>query len=127
MRASRLTPAAAALFLALAVSAQAQSLPDGVRVNNGILTDSRGMTLYTWDNDKTPGQSSCTGNCIKNWPALTAAADAKPMGDWTVVTRDDGTKQWAYKGKPLYTFVKDTKPGDNTGDNVGNTWHTARQ
>ena len=126
MRASRPVLAAFALSLAFAVPAMAQSHPDNVRVTGGMLTDSRGMTLYTFANDKMPGQSSCSGNCIKNWPALVAAADARPMGDWTVVTRDDGTKQWAYKGKPLYTFVKDMKPGDNTGDNVGNVWHTAR-
>ena len=47
------------------------------------------------------------------------------MGDWTVVTRDNGMKQWAYKGKPLYAFVKDSKPGDTTGDGVGGAWHTA--
>jgi len=116
------------LFVAFgAATALAQSMPAGVSVSSGVLTDSKGMTLYTWDNDKTPGQSSCMGNCLKNWPALMAPADAKPMGDWTVVTRDDGSKQWAYKGKPLYTWVKDAKPGDMTGDNVGGTWHTARQ
>jgi predicted lipoprotein with Yx(FWY)xxD motif len=56
-----------------------------------------------------------------------AAADAMGAGDWTIVTRDDGGKQWAYKGKPVYTWVKDTKPGDKTGDGVNNVWHTAKQ
>ncbi len=45
-----------------------------------------------------------------------AAADAKASGDWTIVTRDDGSKMWALQGKPVYTFAKDTKPGDTTGD-----------
>ena len=57
--------------------------------------------------------------------AADGAADAKPSGDWTVVTRKDGGKQWAYKGKPLYTFHKDAKPGDATGDGVNNVWHIA--
>jgi predicted lipoprotein with Yx(FWY)xxD motif len=98
---------------------QTRKLADGTE----ILTDAKGMTLYTYDKDGT-GKSVCTGNCAKNWPPLAAAADAKPMGDWTVVTRDDGSKQWAYKGKPLYGWVKDTKPGDTTGHNVG-AWKMA--
>ena len=55
-----------------------------------------------------------------------AAADAKPMGDLTVITRDDGSKQWAFKGKPLYLFAKDTKPGDKTGDNFKEIWHVVK-
>ena len=62
-----------------------------------------------------------------NWPALTAASGSAASGDWTTVTRDDGTMQWAYKGKPLYTFAKDTKPGDTTGDGFLNgAWHIAK-
>ena len=89
------------------------------------LVDSKGMTLYVFDKDST-GKSACNGACATNWPPLTAAADAKPSGDWSVITRDDGTKQWAHKGKPVYTWAKDTKPGDITGDGVNNnTWHIA--
>ena len=113
-------------LIAFSAAAFAQSMPAGVTVSNGMLRDSRGMTLYTFDNDKTPGQSACNGGCLANWPALIAAADAKPMGDWTVITRNDGAKQWAYKGKPLYTYAKDAKPGDMVGENMGNVWHMAK-
>src|SRR5580704_11739711 len=90
---------------------------------SGMFVNAKGMTLYTFDKDTT-GKSACNGQCAMNWPPLTAAADAKPMGDWTVVTRDDGSKQWAYKGKPLYMFAKDTKAGDTTGDGAGKgVWH----
>jgi predicted lipoprotein with Yx(FWY)xxD motif len=71
--------------------------------------DAKGMTLYTFDKDA-GGKSACNGPCATNWPPLMAAADAKASGDWTIVTRDDGSKMWALKGKPLYTFAKDTKP-----------------
>jgi predicted lipoprotein with Yx(FWY)xxD motif len=54
---------------------------------------------------------------------LAAAADAQPSGDWTIVARDDGSKQWAFKRKPLYTWKDDKKPGDVTGDGVNNVWH----
>jgi predicted lipoprotein with Yx(FWY)xxD motif len=89
------------------------------------LVDSKSMTLYTFDKDTAAGKSSCNGQCAVNWPPLMASAGAMPSGDWTIVTRDDGTKQWAYKGKPLYAFHKDAKPGDVAGDGVNNVWHIA--
>jgi predicted lipoprotein with Yx(FWY)xxD motif len=88
------------------------------------LVDAKGMTLYIFDRDAT-GKSNCNGQCAVAWPPFAAAADAKPPGDWTVVTRDDGSKQWAYKGKPLYLFNKDIKPGDVNGDGVNSVWHIA--
>jgi len=60
------------------------------------------------------------------WPPAAAAADAKPEGDLSVVTREDGAKQWAYKGRPLYLHTFDKKAGDATGDNMGNVWHVVR-
>ena len=121
---------ASAIFgLALVGSAFAQtaSMPAGVKVANGMFTDAKGMTLYTFDNDKEPNKSACAGNCLNNWPVLKAEASDKDMGDWKVITRDDGSKQWAYKGKPLYTFAKDQKAGDITGDGFLNgAWRLAQ-
>jgi predicted lipoprotein with Yx(FWY)xxD motif len=88
------------------------------------LVDGKGMTLYVFDRDAS-GKSNCNGACATNWLPLPAAADAKASGDWAVVARDDGHKQWAYKGKPLYTWSKDAKPGDITGDGLNNVWHIA--
>ncbi|MBZ8142433.1 hypothetical protein CLD22_21350 [Rubrivivax gelatinosus] len=93
---------------------------------DGVLVGANGRTLYTFDRDATPGKSACNGPCATNWPPLAAASDAKDHGDWSVVTRDDGTKQWAYKGKPVYYWSKDQKPGDRTGDGVNGVWHAAR-
>ena len=90
-----------------------------------IYTDANGMTLYTFDNDK-DGVSNCYDKCATNWPPLKAEADAKAEGEWTVVERKDGTKMWAYDGKPLYTFIKDKKAGDVTGDGVNGVWHIAK-
>jgi predicted lipoprotein with Yx(FWY)xxD motif len=96
-------------------------------VRNGILVGPSGMTLYTLDRDvANSGKSVCNGACATNWPPLMAKANAVPIGAYTVVTRDDGMKQWAAKGKPLYYWVKDTKPGDTTGDGVQGVWHTAK-
>ena len=106
--------------------ALAQTMPANVHAMPGMLMDSKGMTLYTWDNDKEANKSACTGNCLMNWPRLTAAAADKDMGDWKVITRDDGSKQWAYKGKPLYYFAMDKAAGDKNGEGRGMVWHLAK-
>jgi predicted lipoprotein with Yx(FWY)xxD motif len=90
-----------------------------------VLTDAKGMTLYIWDKDAV-GVSNCYDQCAVNWPPLLVPADTAVDGDWTLVDRKDSDmKIVAYKGWPLYLWIKDTKPGDTTGDGVGGTWHTA--
>jgi predicted lipoprotein with Yx(FWY)xxD motif len=127
MRRLALTAFAGVLLLSAQTSGYAQgaTMPDNVKVSGGMLTNAKGMTLYTFDRDMEPGKSACYGQCSSNWPALVAAANAKAMGDWRLIARDNGSKQWAYKGKPLYTFNRNAKPGDMTGDGFGNVWHTA--
>lgn len=80
--------------------------------------DIKGMALYNYDQD-TDGKSACTGDCAVAWPPLVAAAGAEAMAggeEWTVIAREDGTHQWAFRGHPLYTFIKDTMPGEVNGD-----------
>jgi predicted lipoprotein with Yx(FWY)xxD motif len=117
--------AAGALALGITVAlAQTPPAKPASTAKGQALVDSKGMTLYVFDRD-TAGTSNCNGQCATNWPPLAAAAGAAPSGDWSVVTRGDGSKQWAYKGKPLYDFAKDTKAGDANGDGVNNVWHIA--
>ena len=102
--------------------------PAQVSYTGGVLVNSAGMTLYTFDKDPVAsGKSVCNGQCATNWPPLRAAADDKAGGDFTIVARDDGSKQWAHKGKPLYLWIKDSKPGDKTGDGVGKVWWVVKQ
>ncbi len=91
-----------------------------------VLTDAKGMTLYTYDEDG-DGVSNCYDKCAVNWPPLMADSGAMADGDYALVERKDGSKQWAYKGMPLYLWIKDGKPGDMTGDGVGGVWHTAME
>jgi predicted lipoprotein with Yx(FWY)xxD motif len=91
-----------------------------------ILTDAKGMTLYTYDQD-TSGVTNCYDKCATNWPPLMADAGAKADGDFTLVERKDGSMQWAYKGLPLYLWIKDSAAGDITGDGVGGVWHVATE
>lgn len=96
-------------------------------MNDGMLTGSNGMTLYVFDKDAAGGgKSMCNGPCATNWPPLMAMDSDTASGDYSVVTRDDGKKQWAFKGKPLYYWAKDQKPGDRTGDGFNNVWHVAK-
>jgi predicted lipoprotein with Yx(FWY)xxD motif len=83
------------------------------------LTDDKGMALYTYSKDKT-GISNCSGTCIINWPAFGPKTEPTSLlTDITVITRTDKSLQYAWKGMPLYYFVKDLKAGDVTGDGVG--------
>lgn len=109
----------------IAAALSAGALAQGVKTADGVLTNAGGMTLYTFDKDSA-GKSACNGPCASNWPPLMATATDKAAGDYSIVTRDDGSRQWAHKGKPLYLWAKDTKPGDKTGDGVGGVWKVAK-
>ena len=116
--------------LVLAIAAASAGLAQAaapVKTAGGMLVNTSGMTLYTFDNDTAgSGKSACNGPCAGLWPPLMAEADAKPEGDMTIVARDDGTKPWAYKGKPVYLYKSDMKAGDMTGDNFKNVWHVIK-
>lgn len=86
--------------------------------------DQGGLTLYVFDNDTEANVATCTGDCAKAWPPVRAARDAAPFDDWTLVARDDGAPQWAYKGKPLYRYALEQKPGMAFGDG-GGAWNLA--
>lgn len=90
-----------------------------------VLVDSTGMTLYTYDKDA-PGKSNCTGMCAVFWPPAEAAPGSTPSGDFSLVDRDQGSRQWAYNGMPLYGYIRDDKPGDVAGDNADGVWHVVR-
>ena len=91
------------------------------------LTDFKGMSLYTFDKD-TKGVSNCYGACATAWPPYTSGATVQGNlpANITVVTRTDGSKQFAWMGKPLYYYANDQNPGDVTGDGVGGTWHLVK-
>ena len=118
---STLTLAVAAFGVTVAHAEPAAKMAGGMLVNTS------GMTLYTFDKDVSgSGKSTCNGPCSTLWPPAMAAADAKPEGELTLVTRDDGAKQWAYKGKPVYLYSADKKAGDMAGDNFKDVWHVVK-
>jgi predicted lipoprotein with Yx(FWY)xxD motif len=116
-----------ALGLAAALLAGCAAMSPGgqpAMMKDGLLVNASGLTLYTFDRDRAgSGKSACNGTCAINWPPHLAAASAQPQGDYTIVVRDDGRRQWAFKGKPLYTWPEDQEPGDKYGDNKNKVWH----
>ncbi|MEQ8347639.1 MAG: hypothetical protein RIB84_16525 [Sneathiellaceae bacterium] len=120
-----LTPLLALPLLALAATAAQAMDPAKVMTTDAgaVLTDANGMTLYTFDKDGA-GMSACYDQCAQAWPPV--AAPEGVSGDWSAVERKDGIRQLAYKGQPLYLWVKDTKPGDVTGDGFKDVWHVAK-
>jgi predicted lipoprotein with Yx(FWY)xxD motif len=124
---NRIHPALPVLLSLLALGACSSMAPAPAKVADGVLVGPNGMTLYTFDRDSAgSGKSACNGPCATNWPPLMATGGDSGSGDWTAITRDDGGKQWAYKGKPVYYWAKDTKAGDRTGDGFNNVWRLAR-
>jgi predicted lipoprotein with Yx(FWY)xxD motif len=121
----KLILAAFAASLALPALAEDTMVMMGDTAMGQVLTDSNGMTLYTFDKDA-DGMSACYEGCAVKWPPALAAADAKAEGDYGVTARTDGTSQWTYKGMPLYTWYEDAAVGDTTGDGVGGVWHVAK-
>jgi len=111
----------------------AAALPAGPSIMVGkndalgsFLVDEKNMTLYLYTKD-TPNTSNCYDKCATAWPPLltTGAAVAKDGVDASklgTTKRTDGSMQVTFNGWPLYYFAKDTKPGDVTGQNVGEVW-----
>jgi len=90
------------------------------------LVDLKGMTLYTYERDTTGKTSNCNGKCTESWVPLSATVDAKAIGDFTVISRNDGSKMWAYRYRPLYTSPADKAPGDANGNATTLQWRVAR-
>lgn len=126
MRKSFIMVIAAATTIATVAFAQMAPTKTGESAKGKVLTNDKGMTLYVFDKDA-GGKSACNGPCAAHWPPLMATTAAMPMGNYSIITRTDGGKQWAYKGHPLYAWKKDAKPGDITGDGLlKGAWHIAQ-
>ena len=116
----------------MVVTAWTQEVPSPLKTEKSktlgnYLVDPKGMTLYIFDKDKEAGKSACNGGCANLWPPFAPeAGQAKATEPLSIITRDDGTKQYAYKGKPLYYYDKDSKVGDTRGDAVGKVWWVAK-
>jgi predicted lipoprotein with Yx(FWY)xxD motif len=92
-----------------------------------VLTDAKGLTLY-WFVPDTATKSNCNGQCATFWPPVKgpATAGGGVTGKLTTITRSDGSMQAAYNGHPLYTYIGDHAPGQDTGNGKnlsGGLWY----
>ena len=79
-----------------------------------VTTRTAGL-MSPWPPDLTLPDLDRRKSCLAEWPAVTADADAKPVGRFTIIARPDGIRQWAYDNHALYTSVLDKRPGDTIG------------
>lgn len=123
-----LTPAATPMIAQASPTSMMAPTDNIYTAKDGHLADFAGMSLYTYDKDTT-GVSNCTGACLVAWPVYTSGATAEsPLPtNISVVTDANGTKQFAWKGMPLYYYAKDKNPGDTLGDGIGGIWHLVIQ
>jgi predicted lipoprotein with Yx(FWY)xxD motif len=98
---------------------------DAFSDRDGVLTSAEGRTLYVSNKDA-PGKSNCNGACAAQWPPFVAREGARSNASYTVITRDDGTRQWAYNGQPLYFYAADTAPGNAKGEGRGGAWSVVK-
>jgi len=120
------TPLLAGLLLAATCGLAAADT--SVKPVNGAMVAANGMTVYTFDADPAnAGKSVCNGPCAALWPPLMVADAEQPSGAYSVVVRDDGGRQLAHKGRPLYFYKADQKAGDRSGDNFKDVWHLVKE
>jgi predicted lipoprotein with Yx(FWY)xxD motif len=108
-----------------ALSLAACAVPEAFSDRNGNLTSSDGRTLYVFGKDS-PGKSNCNGACASQWPPFIARDGARTVGAFTVITREDGARQWAHSGQPLYFYAADVQPGDAKGEGQGGAWSVVK-
>jgi predicted lipoprotein with Yx(FWY)xxD motif len=94
------------------------------------LVEARGLTLY-WHEDEAPksgrvAKLRCVEECLREFQPLPAPLLANAVGEFSPLDREDGPRQWTYRGRPLYLHVGDLRPGDNTGQSAErNEWQAA--
>ena len=115
------------LVLAGTAGAQSGEVPDGVYIEKSgagayFLTQEQ-QSLYWNEREVDSGEVTCLEECIEIWHPLQAEASDQSLGQWVVIKRPDGILQWAYQGKPLYTFINDTFPGARLGDGRARSWN----
>jgi predicted lipoprotein with Yx(FWY)xxD motif len=113
----------ACVLAATVLASPAQPIAAGT-----VLTTQQGKTLYVFDNDvASSGRSVCNPPCSNVFQPYLVEEGAAAIDPVGVVRRDDGTRQWSYKGRPLYLFYADEKRGDVIGDGMNRgTWHVAK-
>jgi predicted lipoprotein with Yx(FWY)xxD motif len=102
--------------------AESIELADGIDLSlvlsaqGAVLTNFEGFSLYTYDDNSGNPELACTSKaCHDKWSPVAAPALAIDVGEFAIVERTDGTRQWSFRGKPLFRYLDDLLPGDVHG------------
>ena len=100
-------------------------LPDGIDlrlIDSGqgtVLTNFEGFSLYGFDSSNESPEEACSNKeCLNQWTPISAPALAIALGDFSIIERIDGSRQWAFQNKPLFRYKNDLLPGDVHGSNI---------
>jgi predicted lipoprotein with Yx(FWY)xxD motif len=118
-------------ILVLALILTASSFADGdptskIEVKLNVMTDSNGMTVYTFDPDTVvdgKAVSNCNGACAVTWPPVPPPTTGTLPANFSTTNRADGSKQLTYRNHPVYLFEGDRKKGDTNGSDLSFIWH----
>ncbi len=96
-------------------------VPPGFKVrttlNGRLLTTDSDRSVYAFDKD-TADKSACDAACMRSWTPIVAPNRARPQGEWALLERSPGVKQWVYRGKPVYTHNADSGAARQEGSDV---------
>ena len=93
----------------------------GHMVLGQMLMSARGFSVYVFDKD-TPTQSNCNASCLEEWAPMLAPESAIAQGQWSILQHEGGARQWAFRARPLYTHIIDSKERSYEGGDVPG-WH----
>jgi predicted lipoprotein with Yx(FWY)xxD motif len=86
-----------------------------------LIVNHEGYSVYSWDKDG-PNKSNCDSACLQEWDPVLAPETAQPQGEWSVIERSPGMRQWTFREKPIYTHIADTRFRSFLGSDVPG-WH----
>jgi transforming growth factor-beta-induced protein len=98
------------------------------RLVGGTNSTNPGFTLYAFDSDLGSAGSTCNDSCATSWPpVLVTDGEVANISGLSLMTRDDGSSQAAYKGRPLYFYSGDTEASDTSGQSVSGWWMVGQE
>jgi predicted lipoprotein with Yx(FWY)xxD motif len=102
------------------------NVPPGISVNQTnlgrmLVTSDTKFSIYAWDKDGA-NKSNCNAACLQSWKPVLAPQTSQPQGEWAIIERSPGVKQWTYRKQPLYTRIDDGRPRSQEGSDIAG-WH----
>lgn len=122
----RLIVVGASLLLAACGWLGARAAP--ASFSGPYLVDHGGFALYRYDRDVAYSRTSaCVDRCTENWRPYLAAPGARRTGEFALIDRGQGERQWVFRGIPLYRYARDREPGEFRGQGLDDLWRVVER